>query len=173
MTFQPIYNQPPYGLTYPYGQIPYDYQTPNRAFTAAGNILPSRFVSLTDAGLIAQSIVGDWPLAVSQSYTQAYNTNYAATAGYPIETFGDSQDCWLMLGANVTAGQLLKPDDEGRGIPAFVGDCSSAKAYEGGAADTLIRVRVLRSAPLVRDCFSDWSYEFDFEFGNGCNQYQP
>ncbi len=169
MPFQPYY--PPsdaYGYPYPYGQIDFDFQITNGAFDVSAPVYPFRFVTLDGNRRVAQSVLGDWPIAITNQNTQAWNTNYAATPGYPVQTFGDGRDCWLMLGADVTFGQALKPDNEGRGIPALVGDCSAARAYQDGAAGTLCRVKVARLPPQVRGCYSDWSFEFSFEFGNGC-----
>jgi hypothetical protein len=169
MAFQP----PGYGFgayisTYPYGQVPFDFQQPNDLPIASGNIYPFRFVSISGSGMVAQSVRGDWPIGISPQNTAVWNSDYAATQGYPLETYNNGQDCWLMLGADVQAGQMLKPDDVGCGIPALSGDPSGAKAYENGSSGNLICVRVLRLAPLVRSCYSDWSAEYSYEFGNDC-----
>ena len=157
-----------YVNTYPYGQVPFDFQVPNDLPTASGNIYPFRFVSISGSGTVAQSVRDDWPIGIAPQNTAVLDSPYAATLGYPLQTFNNGQDCWLMLGADVTAGQLLKSDDEGRGVPALVGDCSSAKAYETGTSGNLIRVKVLRLAPLVRGCYSDFSADYSYEFGNDC-----
>jgi len=169
VVFQPSYGLPPYGVSYPYGQFDFDFQQSNRAFVCSGNILPFRFVTLDDAGTVRQSVADEWPIAVAQQNTQSAGTVYAGTAGYPIETFGSGYDCWLMAGATVRAGRYLMPDDEGRGIECLLSSFIAAQSYQDGAVGQLIRVRVLRIAPLSPQCYSDWSFEFDEDYGNDCD----
>lgn len=173
MAYQPFYGPAPYGQWYPYDQNDFDFQQPNHSFVCSGNILPFRFVTLEDAGTIRQSVSGDWPIAIGPQNTQAANTIYAGTAGYPLETFGDCYDCWLMAGGTVRAGRFLVPDDEGRGVEGLQDQQYAAKSYQDGSVGQLIRVRVMRIGPLIPDCYSDWSYEFDYEYGNDCSGQQP
>jgi hypothetical protein len=80
MVYQPYFSQPPGTyLSYPYGQVDFDFQQTNGQFICGGNILPFRFVTLEETGTIRQSIVGDWPIAVSPQNTQTYATPYAGT----------------------------------------------------------------------------------------------
>lgn len=174
MVYQPFFLQPPGTyLSYPYGQVDFDFQQPNGQFLCGGNIRPFRFVTLEDAGTIRQSISGDWPIAVSPQNTQTYATPYAGTLGSPLDTFGDSFECWLELGGTVRAGRYLVPDDEGRGIEGLMSQNYAAQAFQSGTVGQLIRVKVLRLTPLTPNCYSDWSYEYDYEYGNDCSGQQP
>lgn len=174
MAWQPYYSGfGPYQSTYPYGQIDFDFQQPDGQFICSGNILPFRFVTLDETGGIRQSVAGDWPLAVAPQNTQAYNTPYAGTTGYPLETYGDSYECWLELGGTVRAGRFLVPDDDGKGIEGLMNQAYAAQALQDGTSGSLIRVKVLRIGPLMPECYSDFSYEFDYEFGNDCSGRQP
>ncbi len=171
MVYQPFYSVPQ--LRYPYGQADFDFQMPNGAFTCTGPIYPSRFVTIDGSNAVRQSVSGDWPIAIAQDYTQSPFGPYAGTSGYQIQTFGNGFDCWLMLGGDVRAGRFLVPDDEGRGIEGLMNQSYAAQPYQNGSAGQLVRVKVVRLGPLMPDCYSDWSFEFSYEYGNGCSGQQP
>lgn len=45
------------------------------------------------------------------------NPNYAAIAGEPFRIYGDDDECQVIAGATITAGQRLKSDSSGNAVP--------------------------------------------------------
>lgn len=172
MPAQPFYLPiGPTQLPLGYGQPSADFQIPNEIFTATGPIYPCRFVTIDGSNKVRQSIANDWPIGVSQNNTALANTVYAATAGYQLQVYGMGRECWLELGGDVQPGNSIMPDSLGRGVLACgVEDLIAAVAYEQGSAGQLIRVKVLRRIPIAQNCgFSEYSYEYSYEFGLPCN----
>lgn len=146
----------------------FDFQQTNGIFTAAGDILPSVFVTITSKGLVRQSIRGDCSLGVSQQNTNAFNTNYAASLGDVLQIYGMGQDCWLLLGETVAAGDKLRSNDLGRGIKVRAYDeCWGAYAYQGGNEGDLIRVKVFtKYVDPTCEIGAEFSSEYSYEYGN-------
>jgi len=118
------------------------FQNPNANSVATGTINPSVFVTASGSFEVAQSGSGDTPIGVSQVNTKLFNLTYAADAGDAICSFSEAQECWLLYGGTVSAGDRLKPDSSGRGVTAGPTDSSGALALEAGAINELHRVRV-------------------------------
>lgn len=118
------------------------FQIPQANYISTGNLNPSAFVTTSGPFEVAQSTTSDAPIGVSQSNTKLFNSSLAAASGDVTGVYTEGQECWLTFGDTVTAGQRLKPDSSGRGIPAGSTDSSGAVALESGAVGELHRVRV-------------------------------
>lgn len=124
---------------------------------AAGNIYPSRFLKMSSTAFkCEQAAANGVVIGVSQEGTNYPPINdtlitiagYAAIAGQNIRIFGEGDECLLELGDTVTAGQLLKSDANGKGVPILTNAGAStpqyygARALQGGASGEKIRVQV-------------------------------
>ena len=69
---------------------------------------------------------------------------YAAESGDLLEVFGPGQETQLELGGTVSAGDMLKPDANGKGVTAASTNYYGAIAKHGGAAGEKILVVVER-----------------------------
>lgn len=126
-------------------------ETPS--FIARGNITMSRFVKLdtaTDNGVLQagtnERVFGIASEAGRESPIPALSTMYAAQDGDNLHVYGPGQNCLLELGDTVAAGDLLKSDTDGKGVPAATSGATAqevgALALQAGAAGAKIRVRV-------------------------------
>jgi hypothetical protein len=130
---------------------------PNDApnFVAGGTIAPCRFVSMSATGAtpadhtVFQATAGagtegDLVDGISQEGTRRFDSADAAIAGDQLKVYGPGDVCLLELGSGgCTAGQLLKPDANGKGIAATTDqDRVGARALQSGAAGTKVRVQV-------------------------------
>jgi hypothetical protein len=92
---------------------------------ANGNIYPSRFVQIdtTAPNKCKQAAANSKIIGVSQVGTNYPPLSdltvsaYAAAAGQNVELFGIGQVCHIEAGDVVTAGDYLKSDSVGRGVP--------------------------------------------------------
>lgn len=131
------------------------------SYIAAGNILPSIFVSQATAtsaatatgqfAVTAATGTGTPIIGISQPGTRGpvgtpFDDGYAANAGNQIAIYDNSytDDVLLLLGQPVTAGDMLTSDTSGRGIPvtATSGAWFGAQALQTvSASGGLARVR--------------------------------
>lgn len=130
-------------------------------FTAkvgSGTVAPSVFVDLLSGEpyQVTQSVVSSYPIGISQMGTRyapteensalTYAGKYTGTAGETgddIQVFDEAcRGVYLTLGTTVTARERLRPDADGKGVPAVTGIAYGAIAEEDGVAGNLIRVRV-------------------------------
>lgn len=118
------------------------FQNPNLSVIATGDINPSRFVTLSGSLHVAESNAGEVPVGVSQPGTKLFNSSLAAASGDVVGVFAEAQECWLLFGGTVTAGDRLKSDADGKGVTAGATDPSGAVALESGSSGGLYRVRV-------------------------------
>ncbi len=123
--------------------------TQNPNWISGGNINPKRFVTQqTDADLtVEESNATEMPVGVSGIGTKyapipEVTTNYHAESGDPVWVHGPGEECWLVAGGAVTAGDLLKPDNDGKGVTASAGDKYGARALTAATAGTDCRVYV-------------------------------
>jgi hypothetical protein len=114
--------------------------TQNPNWISGGNINPKRFVTQqTDADLtVEESNATEMPVGVSGIGTKyapipEVTTNYHAESGDPVWVHGPGEECWLTAGGAVTAGDLLKPDNDGKGVTASAGDKYGARALAAAA----------------------------------------
>lgn len=124
------------------------------AFMANGNIYPCRFVKLdtTADHKVLQSGAGDLSIGISQEGTNQApipeaSTQYAAAAGQALKVYGVGERCKLEIGSGgCTAGDLLKPDADGKGVAVTAGNTYGAVALTTSAAGELAEVVVTPAA---------------------------
>lgn len=141
-----------------YLQPVYDWQRTNKLymqevneyFTCAGDIYPSRFVTMNYNGLITQSTSTQTPFGISWEQTISMIGTLAGQSGFVMSIYGANQECWLQLGENATAGNVLSSDEFGRGIPAVNGQYGMALLLESGSTNELKRVRVMRQQANIQ-----------------------
>ena len=124
--------------------------TQNPNWISGGNINPKRFVTQqTDADLtVEESNATEMPVGVSGIGTKyapipEVTTNYHAESGDPVWVHGPGEECWLTAGGAVTAGDLLKPDNDGKGVTATAGDKYGARALAAAASGEDSRAYVM------------------------------
>ncbi len=125
------------------------------ALIANGNIFPSRFVTpTTSTDHRGQQATANAPIiGITRDETNRppivdpaiTNPGYHAIAGEPIRLIGDGEIGYIEAGAAITAGDRLKSDGDGKGIPiATTGNVLQqvgAIAQESAAGDG-IKIRV-------------------------------
>lgn len=126
----------------------------NPSYLAGGTIRPSRFVKITAAHTVSESDANEASVGVSQEggnqppLSDLVSTINAAVSGETLKVYGLGDECLLELGDTVTAGQYLKSDADGKGVPvATTGttlQLAGALALDAGAAGDLLRVQVLQ-----------------------------
>lgn len=93
------------------------------SFVASAAIRPSRFVKLSGVRQAAQAGDNEEILGVAQEGSnraplQDLVTDvYAAQAGESLLVYSVGEMCLVEAGAQITAGQLLKSDSQGRAVP--------------------------------------------------------
>lgn len=125
---------------------------------ARGNISPCRFVMLdtaTDNGA-TQATANAEVIGIScegadrPPLADLITTNYAARDGETFRLHGDGDITTLEAGDTVTAGDNLKSDSSGRGVPIATTGTTiqkiGAKALESGTVGEKIRVQVMPQA---------------------------
>lgn len=122
--------------------------SPLLALVAAGPVAPSRFVKLTQPFGAEQAGENDQPIGISGEYTRRFDSSLHADTGEQVMVYGNGSVCLLELGANVSAGALLKPDQNGAGVPVGTNTPPTqqwfgAIALESRSAGELCRVQVL------------------------------
>lgn len=123
------------------------------ALVASGAVRPCRFVKPSGDFTGAECDANEDAIGIS--YQSGRNppipqvsTNNHADIGDPIHLYGEGDICLLTYGATVTAGQKLKSDADGQGVPVLTtgttNQLARAVALEGGASGELRRVQVVR-----------------------------
>lgn len=112
--------------------------TPN--LLAGGDIAPFRFVKISAAFTGAQtSAEGDYAIGVTDGSVYQFDKTLHAVSGTPI-TLQPSNTVQVEAGNNITAGQFLESDANGKAIPAAGAAAVSAYiALEAGASGEIIR----------------------------------
>lgn len=125
----------------------------------SGPVSPSRFVMVdTSRGYaLYQASGGMVPVGVSQDGSKSppglivalggtESTVYAGLAGDQINVFRADDVCKLQAGAGGwNPGDLLKPDNDGKGVVASSGNWVGARALHAVAADALGEVVVIEA----------------------------
>ncbi len=118
--------------------------TPN--YTVGGNVNPSRFVKrTTDANNEVveadanEAVVGVSGEAGRSAPIPEVTTNYAGIDGdKSMKVYGDGDTCMLEYGDTVVAGDYLKSDADGKGVPIATTGATAqhigAQALSAGAA---------------------------------------
>lgn len=128
-------------------------------YTADGDINPCRFVKMDGAAstyfrVLECAAVTDTPIGISQEGSReapglSGASALAAAAGDTLQVHGLGDECLLELGTGgASAGDLLGPDADGKGIALTPADGGGAEKYIGaialqpGSAGEKIRVQV-------------------------------
>lgn len=116
---------------------------------AGGDINPCRFCTMSTARdrTLVESNAGDMPFAVSGEGAQDTPIDgaspLAAQDGDIFEHHIMGMTCKLELGSGgCTAGQLLKPDADGKGVAAGAGDKYGAQSLMAGSEGEKVDVFV-------------------------------
>jgi hypothetical protein len=113
-------------------------------------INPSTFVKIFGAGgRVIQCVMGDIPFGIAQSQTRSSiplnaDDGFCALRGEAFQVYTvDDKEAYLELGMTVSAGDYLKPDNNGFGIVAGANDFFGARAKEMGLAGDIVPVDLL------------------------------
>lgn len=130
------------------------------AFFANGDIRPCRFVTQDGDFLASEANANDKLFGVSQEGTRTApipdtSETLCAKATEQFRMYQDGEIALLQLGDTVTAGQDLKSDSDGLGVPALTTGTTvqqiGAVALQGGALNekVLVHVRIDSKLPAV------------------------
>lgn len=118
------------------------------SFIAKGNISPSRFVKQSGDHGVLQCVANEEAIGVSHEGTREAPitgiTPLTAIEGEGVMVYTDTVTCEIEAGANITAGQKLKPDANARAVPAVATDVYSAVALAGAASGERCKCMVTR-----------------------------
>lgn len=113
-------------------------------------INPSTFVKISTAGgRVIQCVMGDIPFGVAQSQTRSpvyltLDDGFCALQGEAFQVYTvDDKEAYLELGMTVSAGDYLKPDNNGLAIVAGANDFFGARAKEMGMAGDIVPVDLM------------------------------
>lgn len=123
---------------------------PGVATIAGGDITEKRFVKLNGTdNTVVQAGAGEHVFGVAGQGTRnapysTLNDGFIAISGEPVKVFGTGEICPLVVGAAVNAGDRLKSDANGKGIPvaAALDEFGAVALQDGGADGVEILVRV-------------------------------
>lgn len=118
------------------------FQNPNGSFLCTTDVGTSVFVTQSGGFSVEESNSGDTPIGISSPNAFVFNQDYAAPSGQPVGVYGEGEEAYLLYGGTVAAGDLLAPDNSGRGVTTDGTASSGAVAIEAGAVGELHRVRV-------------------------------
>jgi hypothetical protein len=133
---------------------------------AYGIIYPSRFVVTPVAGrrnnMVSQASGGSCLIGISTEYEALSDVTYAASDKNWLNVYEQSDVTILELGGNVTEGDRIVSDSNGRGIRGVKNQWAGAVAEEGGVALDKIRVFVaIKFIKFAREFSSAFSSAFD------------
>ncbi|QDU97528.1 hypothetical protein [Lignipirellula cremea] len=121
-------------------------------YVAKGDIVPMRFVKVHSADFsVVQATANAAVRGVSQegsrtAPTPDVSTLLAASSGETLLVYGETEDCLLEIADDVSPGDKLKSDANGKGVPIATTGTTlqqiGAVALEGGASGDRIRVQV-------------------------------
>lgn len=116
---------------------------------ASGNIYPARFVTVSGRYTVAESDSGATKiLGVTAEHTRntpdSNGSSYHAISGDHVTLRRIGDVCKLTIGSGgCTAGDFLKPDNDGKGVTATTGNVAGAIALETASENELCDVQVL------------------------------
>lgn len=118
---------------------------------AGGDINPARFTSISTAAnnTVLESNSGDTKLfgistEATKNAPQSGGSTLAAESGDEVRIYEPGKTCLLTIGSGgCTAGDFLKPDNDGKGVTATTGAVAGAQAMETASASELALVRVI------------------------------
>lgn len=124
------------------------YSSPS--YNAGGDINPSRFVKLstTADNTVLQCVADDEAVGVSHAGTLDAPIpgapTLAARANQPCQVYGADEPCEIEAGDDITSGDKLKPDADGKAIPAAEDEVYSAIARSSAANGEKVKATVTR-----------------------------
>lgn len=127
---------------------------PGRSYIARGDIGSSLFVTQdgSDHGIV-QSVADDVAVGVSYEGTRDAPvdgiTPLAAKSGESCRVYTLGDPCEVIAGNTINAGDYLKPDADGKAIPAAAGEQYSAIADADCVADQRCKCTVQRGSRPV------------------------
>ncbi len=109
-------------------------------FNASAAIARCRFVRQSGEFTVAQCVANEVALGASPEGTReapipGASAN-AAEVGDPLRIYTLGDVCEIEVGSAVTFGQFVKPDANGRAVPAVANDRYSAQCLRGQATAT-------------------------------------
>lgn len=117
-------------------------------FISGGVIQPYRFVRITATNTVSQASASTQRvIGISQDFARnapvdGASTAAATAAGQEIMVYGLGEECLLELNATLSAGDLVCPDADGKGVAAASTYFVGATLVESGVAGDLRRVIV-------------------------------
>ena len=117
------------------------------AFSASADIACSRFVKISGNFTVNQCVANEVAIGVSAEGTTEAPipgaSTLAARTGELLRVFGQDEVAVIEVGASVTAGGFVKPDANGRAIPAVANDRYSGQVLRsqstvGGKTEILV-----------------------------------
>ncbi|MBX3422219.1 MAG: hypothetical protein KF752_11750 [Pirellulaceae bacterium] len=128
-------------------------QSSSRTFVASANIRPSRFVRGSGNNKMAEAGANAVAYGVSGEGTvdapiPGMTDRFAARTGQEVLVYGPGDTCEIEAGAAIDASAgpvFLKPDADGRAIPAATTQHYSAEAHTSAtAAGQRVKITVVR-----------------------------
>lgn len=123
---------------------------------AAGNILPYRFIALsndftaTQAGNASTLVMGVAKEGGREATIPSVSTVYAAIAADQFDYYRLGEVCYLQVAAATNAGTKLAPDANGKGRAAVSTELAYALQLEDAAnADEYVRVLLFGAGQYV------------------------
>lgn len=115
---------------------------------ASGDINIARFVKISGNHTVAESDAANLSIGISHEDAKEAPVSGAsalhAQSGDNVRVHFSGETCKLELGTGgATAGDLLTPDADGKGVGAATGEAATAIAFETGVAGDLVEVRVI------------------------------
>ena len=127
-----------------------DFQAPNRSYQVSpdGPVYQGTFVILTEDFQVKSATTNDVTIGIVDLGGNAFDENYYASPGSYVTVFGETEECFLLLGANCNPNAELGPNSSSQGIPV-TSEPFGAIALEGGKTGYFIRVRVVLGVPAT------------------------
>lgn len=114
---------------------------------AGGDINPARFVTLSNAAnhtVVEANSADTKVIGVSAEFTKSVDSTLHSSDGLSPTIFRRGTDPMLTIGSGgCTAGDFLKPDNDGKGVTAGSGDVAHAQAYESASENEKAKVEVI------------------------------
>lgn len=110
------------------------------SYLAGGTIRTARFVKITAAHTVSEADANEKVAGISQvgsnkaPLSDLVSTNYAAEVGEQLQTYGPGDECLITAGDTITAGDRLKSDADGQGVPV-AGTGTTLQEYGAIALD--------------------------------------
>lgn len=118
------------------------------SYVASADIRPSRFVKISGNNTVAECVANDQAIGISDESTELAPIPgaavLAASSGNACRVYGLGEQCEVIAGGTVTAGQYLKPDANGLAVACSATNIYSAIARTGGTVNQRLRVEVAR-----------------------------